>query len=297
MPALTGHMTAMMRGDAPMIEPWAELQLRHAADNLTDEDPHFVKGIRRRKPHPPRQYRSRYERTILIALTAAASVGFLATRIDVLLAVVPVVCGLASWSGRTAVPWTAAHPPPATTPGLARLRRSVTSATVTSKWSATALTWLGGCRCGLSSRTAARAPANTQSGGVVSPENEQSLADELVARVEQLQRLYPMTSLPEHDICADIHTALDLTQTLLVSRDGRAFASPASESTSGLLRELRAMGIDQAAPQLVAMIAVVDAAVDQLADVAASSRQVVWEQLRKDVLRRHCSSPGMEAAG
>jgi hypothetical protein len=122
-------------------------------------------------------------------------------------------------------------------------------------------------------------------------DDEQASADqELVAQVEQLQRALPVTAMRGHDVCADIHTALEVTQTLLLSRDRRAFASPASESDD-LLRELRAMGLDQATPQLVAMIALVDSAVDQLADASAGGRQFAWEQLRKDVLRRHCSAP------
>ena len=86
-------------------------------------------------------------------------------------------------------------------------------------------------------------------------DDEQASAEQLVAQVEQLQRIQPVTALRGHDVCADIHTVLDVAQTLLVSRDRRAFAGPASESTDDLLRELRAMGLDQATPQLVAMIA------------------------------------------
>ena len=122
-------------------------------------------------------------------------------------------------------------------------------------------------------------------------EDVQASADNLITRVEQQQSTHRVTTLTGHDVCAAIHTALDVAQTLLTSRDGRAFAGPASESTESLLRELRAMGIVDATPQLVAMVALVDTAVDQLADVSAAERQVVWEQLRKDVLRRHCATP------
>jgi DUF1009 family protein len=122
-------------------------------------------------------------------------------------------------------------------------------------------------------------------------EDEHIVADRLVARAEKLQRAQAVTALQGHDVCADIHTALDVAQALVISRDGRAFASPAAESTDGLLRELRAMGMEQATPQLVAMIALVDTAVDQLADASALDRPAAWEQLRKDVLRRHCSLP------
>ena len=124
---------------------------------------------------------------------------------------------------------------------------------------------------------------------------ERSSADQLNVRVQQLQRAHPVKTFKGHDVCAAIHTALDVAETLLTSRDGRAFASPASESAESLLRELRAMGIVDATPQLVAMVALVDTAVDQLADASAAERKLVWEHLRKDVLRRHCSSPAPES--
>ena len=125
-------------------------------------------------------------------------------------------------------------------------------------------------------------------------DNEKTSADELVARVEQLERVQPVSALQGHDVCADIHTALDVVHTLIISRDSRGFVSPASESTVSLLRELRAMGVNRATPELVAMIAIVDTAVDQLADASVGRREFAWEQLRKDVLGRHCSAPCSE---
>jgi hypothetical protein len=45
-----------------------------------------------------------------------------------------------------------------------------------------------------------------------------------------------------------------------------------------LVRELRAFGVDEAAPQLIAMVALVDAT-------------EAWDQLCEDVLRKHCHEP------
>jgi hypothetical protein len=64
-----------------------------------------------------------------------------------------------------------------------------------------------------------------------------------------------------------------------------------ADSTDSLLRELRALGVVAAAPQLVAMVAIIDTAVDRLADAGAMSESDAWEQLRKEVMRRHCQSP------
>jgi hypothetical protein len=39
------------------------------------------------------------------------------------------------------------------------------------------------------------------------------------------------------------------------------------------------------------MVAIVDTAVDRLADAGAMTESEAWEQLRKDVVRKHCQSP------
>jgi hypothetical protein len=126
------------------------------------------------------------------------------------------------------------------------------------------------------------------------PEDAHQSANELVPRMEELQRSRRVTELQGHDACADLHTALDFAQTLLLSRDRRGMFDSESESVSSMLRELRAMGAEQATPELVAMLLLLDAAVDQLADASMAGRQVAWEQLRKEVLSRHCSSPDID---
>jgi hypothetical protein len=39
------------------------------------------------------------------------------------------------------------------------------------------------------------------------------------------------------------------------------------------------------------MVALVDTAVDRLADAGAMSDDDAWAEIRKDVLRKHCQSP------
>lgn len=94
-----------------------------------------------------------------------------------------------------------------------------------------------------------------------------------------------------HDVCTDVHTALSIAQTVLASRDRRVAASSQVESSESLLRELRALGVVDAAPQLVAMVAIVDAAVGRLADAGAMTEDDAWGELRKEVLRQHCQAP------
>ena len=54
--------------------------------------------------------------------------------------------------------------------------------------------------------------------------------------------------------------------------------------------------MDEVAPQLVAMVALVDTAVDRLAETGTMSRTDAWEMIRKDVLHKHCQASARPAA-
>jgi len=94
-----------------------------------------------------------------------------------------------------------------------------------------------------------------------------------------------------HEICADIHTALSVAEAVLASRDYRVAEFADADSGSGLIRELRALGVVEAAPQLIAMVALVDVAVDRIAELGAMSQADAWGRIRKDLLSRHCQAP------
>lgn len=111
------------------------------------------------------------------------------------------------------------------------------------------------------------------------------------AQLEQLQEVRPVWQLQGHEVCADIHLVLAVAQAVLTSRNERVADLPDEQSGDAVLRELRALGVQEAAPQLVAMVAVVESAVDRLAEVGTMSHDDAWEQLRKDVLAKHCQSP------
>jgi hypothetical protein len=113
------------------------------------------------------------------------------------------------------------------------------------------------------------------------------------AQLEQLQEVRPVWQLQGHEVCADIHLVLAVAQAVLTSRNERVADLPDAPSGDAVLRELRALGVREAAPQLVAMVAVVDSAVDRLAEVGTMTRDDAWEQLRKDVLVKHCQSPDL----
>ena len=122
--------------------------------------------------------------------------------------------------------------------------------------------------------------------------DQQDGADGIVSsQVDHLQEIRPVRALHGHEVCADIHTALSVAQAVLTSRDERVADLPDGESNEALLRELRALGVEEAAPQLLAMIALVDTAVNRLAESGAMSESDAWEQIRKDVLRKHCQAP------
>lgn len=119
-------------------------------------------------------------------------------------------------------------------------------------------------------------------------------ADDAVAtpaQLEQLQEVRPVWQLQGHEVCADIHIALSVAQAVLTSRNERVADVPDEASGDAMLRELRALGVQEAAPQLVAMVALVESAVDRLSEVGAMSQDDAWAQLRKDVLAKHCQSP------
>ena len=111
------------------------------------------------------------------------------------------------------------------------------------------------------------------------------------SQVDHLQEVRPVSAVQGHDLCADIHLALSVAEAVLTSRDKRVADAPDGESSATLLRELRALGVDAVAPQLVAMVALVDTAVNRLADAGAMSTNDAWAEIRKDVLRKNCQSP------
>ena len=111
------------------------------------------------------------------------------------------------------------------------------------------------------------------------------------AQVDHLQQVRPVSAMQGHELCADIHLALSVAQAVLTSRNRRVADTPDADSSDALLRELRALGVEAVAPQLVAMVALVDTAVDRLADAGAMSEADAWAEIRKDVLRNHCRSP------
>jgi hypothetical protein len=115
--------------------------------------------------------------------------------------------------------------------------------------------------------------------------------DTFAAEVDALQEVRPVADLQGHEVCADVHVALTLARAVVDSRDRRVASSADAESSDTLLRELRAVGVTEAAPQLIAMVALVDTAVHLLADAGARSQGDAWEQLRKEVLRKHCQAP------
>jgi hypothetical protein len=113
----------------------------------------------------------------------------------------------------------------------------------------------------------------------------------LTAEVDHLQDVRPLSEMRGHEVCADVHTALSVAQVVLNSRDRRVASTSQVESSDSLLRELRALGVTDVAPQLVAMVAIVDAAVGRIADTGAMSEADAWAELRKEVLRQHCHAP------
>ena len=116
------------------------------------------------------------------------------------------------------------------------------------------------------------------------------------SQVQHLQEVRPVTELQGHEVCADVHRALDVAHAVLTSRNERVSDLSEAESGAALIRELRAIGVDEVAPQLVAMVALVDTAVDRLAETGTMSRTDAWEMIRKDVLHKHCQASARPAA-
>jgi hypothetical protein len=92
----------------------------------------------------------------------------------------------------------------------------------------------------------------------------------------------------DHDACADIHAALFAAQTALTSRDARVGDLPQEDLNGAVLRELRAAGIIEEVPYLVAMITVLMVAIDQLAAIGNVSRRDAWLRIRDEILETHC---------
>jgi hypothetical protein len=111
------------------------------------------------------------------------------------------------------------------------------------------------------------------------------------AEMHDFQEIRPVWELQGHEVCRDVHLALSIAQAVLHSRQERVGDLTAPDSGEALVRELRALGVREASPQTVAMVALVDTAVHRLADVAGTTTEDAWDQLRKDVLVRHCQSP------
>jgi hypothetical protein len=112
----------------------------------------------------------------------------------------------------------------------------------------------------------------------------------VLAEVDHLQEVRPVWQMRGHEVCADVHLALSVAQAVLASRDER-IAEMGGDTGTSVLRELRALGVETAAPQLLAMVALVDTAVELIAEVGAMSEDDAWEKIRKGVLRRHCQAP------
>jgi hypothetical protein len=111
------------------------------------------------------------------------------------------------------------------------------------------------------------------------------------SQLDRLQEVRPVWQIQGHEVCADIHVALSVAETVLTSRDERVTPMPDADSPNAMLRELRALGVDEVAPQLVAMVSLIDTAVEQLAEAGAMTEQDAWDKIRKGVLRRHCQAP------
>jgi hypothetical protein len=115
--------------------------------------------------------------------------------------------------------------------------------------------------------------------------------DAVPEQIDRLQEVRPVWEMQGHEVCVDVHMALSVAQAVLTSRDERI--APTSDAPPGasVLRELRALGVVEAAPQLVAMVALVDTAVALVAEAGTMTEDDAWEKIRKGVLQRHCQAP------
>jgi hypothetical protein len=117
------------------------------------------------------------------------------------------------------------------------------------------------------------------------------------AQVRQLQEVRPVWELQGHEVCGDVHIALSVAEAVLTSQRNRIADLPDDSFGDALLRELQALGVKEASPQTIAMVALVDTAVHRLADLGAMSEQDAWRQLRDEVLGKHCKSPTTDVIG
>lgn len=111
------------------------------------------------------------------------------------------------------------------------------------------------------------------------------------AHVEQMQEVRPVWELRGHEVCADLHLALSVAEAVLTSQRSRVAKLADSSPGDALLRELQALGIRETSPQTLAMVLLVDAAVHRLAELGSISEAQAWEQLRGEVLAKHCRLP------
>ena len=102
-----------------------------------------------------------------------------------------------------------------------------------------------------------------------------------------------MYAIQGHEVCADIHTALSVAEAVLASRNYRIADFPDADSSSAVIRELRALGVVEAAPQLIAMVALVDVAVSRIAELGGMAENDAWEMIRKDMIGKHCQAPDL----
>jgi hypothetical protein len=86
------------------------------------------------------------------------------------------------------------------------------------------------------------------------------------AHIERLQELRPVSEMQGHEVCAGVHTALSVAHAVLTSRNERVADPIDAQSSAALIRELRALGVEDAAPQLNSMVALVDPGVDRIVD-------------------------------
>jgi hypothetical protein len=125
----------------------------------------------------------------------------------------------------------------------------------------------------------------------VSKANEPEEITNIPSQVEVLQELQPAAKMQGHELCADIHSALAVARAVLTSRDERVAPVAETESSAALIRELRAFGVQEVAPQLISMVALVDIAVGEIAELGGMNGDEAWEHFNRSVLRKHCQAP------
>jgi hypothetical protein len=109
-------------------------------------------------------------------------------------------------------------------------------------------------------------------------------------QLEQLEVVRPVWEIEGHEVCGDVHIALSVAEAVLTSQRNRVAELPDSTYADALLRELQALGVKEASAQTIAMVVLVDTAIHRLSDLGNISEQAAWDQLRQEVLARHCQS-------